>query len=148
MKIENLETEIISSLESTISFLFQKKLNTSKDKCEKLMQNSYSNYSNESISRTSCEILDDLLQLKSVITKNYPVTFLQPALRVSNGKTALPLHHLKEEFSELNSDVVDNNNTKVKHTGQRGLPLNPKEKGRPDLNIIHRIRVFDSFRDT
>ena len=73
---------------------------------------------------------------------------MQPALRVSNGKTALPLHHLKEQFSELNSDVVDNNNTKVKHTGQRGLPLNPKEKGRPDLNIIHKIRVFDSFRDT
>ena len=83
------------------------------------MQNSYSNYSNESVSRTSCEILDDLSQLKSVITKNYQVTLLQPALRVSNGKTALPLHHLKEQFLE--------------HTGQRGL---------------HKIRVFDSFRDT
>ena len=44
MKIENLKTEIILSLESTISFLFQKKLNTLKGKCGKLMQNSYSNY--------------------------------------------------------------------------------------------------------
>ena len=148
LKIENLETEIISSLESTISFLFQKKLNISKDKCEKLMQNSCSNYSNESVSRTSREILDDLSQLKSVITKNYQETFLQPAFRVSNGKTALRLHHLKEQFSELNSDFVDNNNIKVKHTGQRGLPLNPKGKGSPNLNIIHKIRVFDSFRDT
>ena len=44
MKIENLKTEIISSLESTISSLFQKELNTMKDKCENLIKNSYSNY--------------------------------------------------------------------------------------------------------
>ena len=43
MKIESLKTEIISSLESTISSLFQKELNTMNDKCEKLIQNSYSN---------------------------------------------------------------------------------------------------------
>ena len=47
-KIENLKTEINSSLESTISFLFQKKFKrlkeTLKDKCEKLMRNSYSDY--------------------------------------------------------------------------------------------------------
>ena len=42
MKIESLKTEIISSLESTISPMFQNKLNTLKDNCEKLMQNSYS----------------------------------------------------------------------------------------------------------
>ena len=40
MKIEILKTEIISS----ISSLLQKELNTLKDKYEKLMQNSYSNY--------------------------------------------------------------------------------------------------------
>ena len=39
MKIESLKAEIIFSLESTISFLFQEELNTLKDKCEKLMQN-------------------------------------------------------------------------------------------------------------
>ena len=44
MKFESLKTEIISSLESIISSLFQKELNTVKDKCEKLIQNSYSNY--------------------------------------------------------------------------------------------------------
>ena len=45
-KNENLKLKnwsIISSLESTISSLFQKVLNTLKDKCEKLMQNPYSN---------------------------------------------------------------------------------------------------------
>ena len=44
MKTESLKTEIISSLESAISSLFKKELNTMKDKCEKLIQNSYSNY--------------------------------------------------------------------------------------------------------
>ena len=42
MKIESLKTEIISSLESTSSSLFQNKLNILKDQFEKLMQNSYS----------------------------------------------------------------------------------------------------------
>ena len=37
MKTEILKTEIVSSLESTISSLFQKELNTFKDKCEKSM---------------------------------------------------------------------------------------------------------------
>ena len=41
MKTESLKIEIISSLESIISSLFQKELNTMKDKCEKLIQNSY-----------------------------------------------------------------------------------------------------------
>ena len=44
MKIESSKTERISSFESTISSLFQKELNTMKDKCENLIQNSYSNY--------------------------------------------------------------------------------------------------------
>ena len=38
MKIQSLKTEMISSLKSTISLLFQKELNTSKDKCEKLIR--------------------------------------------------------------------------------------------------------------
>ena len=44
MKFECLKTEISSSLESTISSLFQKELNTMKDNCKKLIQKSYSNY--------------------------------------------------------------------------------------------------------
>ena len=47
MKIESLQTEIISSLESGTSFFFQKQLNTLKDKCKKLMQNSYSDYKSQ-----------------------------------------------------------------------------------------------------
>ena len=46
-EIENLKTEIISPLETTVSIFFQKELNTLKDKCEKLKQNSYSNYKDQ-----------------------------------------------------------------------------------------------------
>ena len=98
---------------------------------------------NDSVSRTSREILDDLLQLKSAITKTLPncqVIFLQPTLRVDNGKAALTLHRLNEYFSELNLDVVNNSNIKVKHIAQKVLHLNPKRKGRLALNFIHKIR--------
>ena len=98
---------------------------------------------NNSVSRTSREILDDLLQLKSAITKTLPncqVLFSQPTLRMDNGKAALTLHRLNEHFSELNLDVVNNSNIKVNHIGQKGLHLNPKGKGRLALNFIHKIR--------
>ena len=57
---------------------------------------------NNSVSRTSREIFDDLLQLKSVITKVVPkcqVIFWRSTFRVDNGKTALTLQRLKEDFS-------------------------------------------------
>ena len=97
---------------------------------------------NDSVSRKSCEILDDLLQLKSTITKtipNWQVIFSQPTLRVGNGKAALTLHRLNKHFSELSLDVVNNSNIKVKHIGQKRLHLNPKGKGRLVLNFIHKI---------
>ena len=95
------------------------------------------------VSRTLREILDDLLQLKSAITKtllNCQVIFSQSTLRVDNVKAALTLHRLNEHFSELNFDVVNNSNIKVKHAGQKCLHLNPKGKGRFALNFIHKIR--------
>ena len=98
---------------------------------------------NDSVSRTSREVLDDLLQLKSAITKTLPncqVIFSQPSLRVDNGKAALTLHRLNEHFSELKnfSDVVNNSNIKVKHIGQKGLHFKPKGKSRLALNFIHK----------
>ena len=97
---------------------------------------------NDSVSRTSREILVDLLQLKSVINKD-PAKLLgkfsQPPLRVDHGKAALILHYLNEHFSEQNLVVVDNSNIKEKHIGKKGLHLNPKGKSRLTLNFIHKI---------
>ena len=96
-----------------------------------------------SVSRTSREILNDLLQIKGAITKILPncqVIFSQPKLRVDNGKAALTLHRLNEYYSELNVDIVSNGDIKVKHIDQKGLHLSPKEKGRLPLNFIHKIK--------
>ena len=98
---------------------------------------------NDSVSRTSREVLNDLLQLKSAITKTLPncqIISSQPTLRVDNGKAALTLHCLNEHFPELNLDIINNSNIKVKHIGQKGLHLNPKGKGRLALNFIRKIR--------
>ena len=78
------------------------------------------------VSRILCEILDDLLQLKSVITKTLPncqVILSQPTPWVDNGKAALTLHRLNEDFSELNLDVLNNSNIKVKDIGQKGQKI-------------------------
>ena len=96
-----------------------------------------------SVSRTSREILNDLLQIKGAITKILPncqVIFSQPKLRVDNGKAALTLNRLNEYYSEINVDIVNNDDIKVKHIDQKGLHLNPKEKGRLPLNFIHKIK--------
>ena len=79
-----------------------------------------------------------MLQLKSVITDSLPncrVIFLQPTARGGNEKGALTLHHLNKHFSELNLDVLNNSNIKVKHASQKGLHLNPKEKGSLALSL-------------
>ena len=79
---------------------------------------------------------------------NFQVMFSQPTHRVDNGKAALIQHHLNEHFSELNLDVVNNSNIKVKHIGQKDLHLNTKGRGRLVLNFIHKIRVFDGLWNT
>ena len=53
---------------------------------------------NDSVTRTSRKILDDLLQLKSVITKtlrNCAVILSQSTLPVDNGKAVLTRHYPK-----------------------------------------------------
>ena len=71
-------------------------------------------WTNDSVSRTSREILGCLLQLKSVPYKHKESIFRTNASR-DNGKAALTLRHLNEHFSQLNLDVVDNSNMKLKY---------------------------------
>ena len=86
MKIQNLKTEIISSLQSTISLLCQEKLNTLKDNCEKSMQKSYSYY-NEQIDNlrmeieSKGEIIDKLSATPNKITNNFSLKDLTVALK-------------------------------------------------------------------
>ena len=84
MEIESLKTEIISSLESTISFLFQKELNTLKDKCEKLMQNSYSNYKGQIESRSANSQQYLTTSLKAQSCKLYNNKYVIPPKQITN----------------------------------------------------------------
>ena len=60
IKIANLQAQIISSLEAAISFLVHKELKAMNDKCEKLIQNSNSNYKGQ---------IDNLRKKKSNVKK-------------------------------------------------------------------------------
>ena len=105
---------------------------------------------NDAVSKTSRQILDDLLQLKNEILKTLPncnVIISKPTMRVDNGKTALTLKHLNEHLSQLKVDSIDNSNIKSMHIGRKGLHLNNKGKDKLALNFFHKIRNFRRFAD-
>ena len=100
---------------------------------------------NDAVSKTSRQILDDLLQLKNEILKTLPncnIIISKPAMRVDNGKAALTLKHLNEHLSQLKVDSIDNSNIKSMHNGRKGLHLNNKGKDKLALNFFHKIRNF------
>ena len=100
---------------------------------------------NDAVSKTSRQILDDLLQLKNEILKTLPncnVIISKPTMRVDNGKAALTLKHLNEHLSQLKVDSIDNSNIKSMHIGRKGLHLNNKGKDKLALNFFHKIRNF------
>ena len=90
MKIQNLKTEIFSSLQSTISFLCKKELNTLKDNCEKLMQKWYS-YFNEQIDNlrieveSEVEIINKLSATPSKIISNFALVPNDPIVALNNN---------------------------------------------------------------
>ena len=100
---------------------------------------------NDAVSKTSRQILDDLLQLKNEILKTLPncnVIISKPTMKVDNGKAALTLKHLNEHLSQLKVDSIDNSNIKSMHIGRKGLHLNNKSKDKLALNFFHKIRNF------
>ena len=89
---------------------------------------------NDSVCKTSREILDGLLQLKNEILKTLPkcnVVISKPTMRVDNGKAALTLKHLNEHLSQLKVQSIDNSNIKPMHIGKKGL--HPNNKGKDKL---------------
>ena len=100
---------------------------------------------NDAVSKTSRQILDDLLQLKNKILKTLPncnIIISKPTMRVDYGKAALTLKHLNEHLSQLKVDSIDNSNIKSMHIGRKGLHLNNKGKEKLALNFFHKIRNF------
>ena len=101
---------------------------------------------NDSVSRTSREILDDLLQLKSAFTKTLPncqVIFSQPTLGVDNGKAALILHRLNQHFPELNYVTYEG---KHLESNCSGVNKNSIYKNDNFCNTIQKLRVNNPLR--
>ena len=100
---------------------------------------------NDAVSKTSRQILDDLLQLKNEVLKTLPncnVIISKPTIRIDNGKAALTLRNLNQHLTELKVDSIDNSNIKQMHIGRKGLHLNNKGKDKLALNFFHKIRNF------
>ena len=67
---------------------------------------------------TSRDILNKLLQLKSLIQEKFPdaaITVSTPTLRSGNGKAALTVRKLTNHLINLKTDILDNRNIKGKH---------------------------------
>ena len=86
---------------------------------------------NDATTKSSRKIVDDLLMLRTNISKQLPnrrIVLSKPTIRHDHGKANLTIRNKHLENLELK--CIDNKNINVEHLGQKGLHLNPKGKGR------------------
>ena len=98
---------------------------------------------NDAVSKTSRQILDELLQLKQYIINTLPTYRMivsRPTIRTDNGKAALTLSNFNKLLGQLEVDFIDNVNIKEVHLGKKGLHLNKKGKNRLELNFLQKLR--------
>ena len=100
---------------------------------------------NDAKTNTSKKIVDDLLILKSNISKQLPscrIVLWKPIIRHDNGKANLAIRNVNKHLLALQSECIENDNISSQHLGRIGLHLNPKGKGRLALNFMKQIRKF------
>ena len=100
---------------------------------------------NDATTNTSTKITDDLLILKSSISKQLlscRIVLSKPIIRHDNGKANLTICNVNKHLSALQSECIENDNISSQHLGRKGLHLNPKGKGRLALNFMKQIRKF------
>ena len=76
---------------------------------------------NDAVSKTSRQILDELLQLKQYIINTLPtcrVIVSRPTIRTDNGKAALTLSNFNKLLGQLQVHFIDNENIKEVHLGE------------------------------
>ena len=99
---------------------------------------------NDTTHNTSKKIADDLLMLKSNISKYLPscrIVLSKLIIQYDDGKANLPIHNVKH-LSALQSECIENDNINSQHLGRKELHLNPKGKGRLALNFLKQIGKF------
>ena len=100
---------------------------------------------NDAATNTFKRIVDDLLMLKSNISKQLRscrVVLWKSIIRRDDGKTTLMIRSGNKHLSTLQSECIENNSISTQHLRQKGLHLNPKGKGRLALNCLKQIRKF------
>ena len=98
---------------------------------------------NDAVSKTYRQILDELLQLKQYITNTlatYRVIVSRLTIRTDHGKTALILSNFNKHLVQLKVDFIDNVNSKEVHLGKKGLHLNKKGKNKLELSFLQKLR--------
>ena len=98
---------------------------------------------NDAVSKTSMQILDELLQLKQYMINTLPtcrVIVSRPMIWTDNGKAALTLSNFNKLLGQLEVDFIDNVNIKEVHLGKKGLHLNKKGKNRLEFNFLQKLR--------
>ena len=98
---------------------------------------------NDATNNTSTKIIDDLVMLKSSISKQLlscRIVLSKPIIRHDNGKANLTICNVNKHLSALQSECIENDNISSQRLGRKGLHLNPKGKGRLALNFMKQIR--------
>ena len=76
---------------------------------------------------TSREILDQLLNLKKIVSEQVPgckLIISTPTVRSDDGKTGLTVSQLTNHLRQLKTDIVHKTNITSRHIGIKGLHLN------------------------
>ena len=76
---------------------------------------------------TSREILDQLLNLKKIVSEQVlesKVIISKLIVRSDDGKAGLTVSQLTYHLCQLKTDIVDNTNITSRHTGTKGFHLN------------------------
>ena len=100
---------------------------------------------NDATTNTSKKIVDDLLILKSNISKQLPscsIILSKPIVRHDDRKANLTIRNVNKHLSSLQSECIENDNISSQHLGRKELYLNPKGEGRLALNFLKQIRKF------
>ena len=98
---------------------------------------------NDAPKRTSQEIINSLLNLKSFIAKKLPdcnIIISTPVKRTDDGKAMLTIKKVSEIACQLELNTIDNSNINENHLGKKGLHLNRKGTGRLVLNFLNKIK--------
>ena len=97
---------------------------------------------NDAVKFTSRDVLNKLLQLKSLIQERLPAaekTFSTPTLRSDNGKVALAARQLTNHLINSKIDILVNRNITDKHLSRKDLHSNQSGSNLLTKNIIFKL---------